>query len=71
MWEATNDDSGRAGPVMIGLAPLTRAEMEYEFDLVAEFDDSHIFSVSNTRVRTLDRAVVKLTGPEFGNCQAL
>lgn len=38
----------------IGLQPVQRDGMEYEFDLVGDLDTDHNFSVSKTRCRSLD-----------------
>jgi len=38
----------------IGLQPVQRDGMEYEFDLVGDLDQEHNFSISKTRCRSLD-----------------
>jgi len=49
----------------IGLAPVQRPGMEYEFDLVCDMDWSHILTVSKTRCSAVDGKVVEKPGPAF------
>lgn len=41
-------------PKRIGLAPIQRKELEYEFTVFAEFDMHHNLTVDKTRVSTID-----------------
>lgn len=65
-WETTKDEKGRTVPVKIGLAPVQRDGMEYEFDVVADMDHVHNFVVSKTRIRTLDNLVIKEPDESLG-----
>jgi len=48
----TVDDGGKKKPVKIGLAPIQRDGMEYEFTVVLDLDnESHIASASKDRTR--------------------
>jgi len=49
----------------IGLKPIQREGMEYEFDLVADLDIEHLMTVSKTRCQALDGARVLQPGAEF------
>jgi hypothetical protein len=48
----------------VGLQPVQRDGMEYEFDVVADLDQDHNFTVSKTRCRTLDGYSVNKPGEE-------
>lgn len=65
-YEVTRNDDGKAVPIKIGLAPVQRDGMEYEFDLVADMDYAHRFIVSKTRLRVLDKAVMKEPDASLG-----
>jgi energy-coupling factor transporter ATP-binding protein EcfA2 len=54
------DHRGKQVPRKIGLAPVQRDGVEYEFDVVADLDLDHNLIVSKTRCRALDKAVVPL-----------
>ncbi len=56
------DERGRTVIRKVGLAPVQRDGMEYEFDLVGDLTLDHDLIVSKTRCRTLDGAVVKMPG---------
>ena len=65
-YELQEDDRGRKKPVKIGLAPVQRDGMEYEFTLVVDLSvDGHIATASKDRTRLLDGKHVMLT-PEVG-----
>lgn len=53
-------------PRKIGLAPVQRDGMEYEFDIVADMDWDHRFIVSKSRASFLADAVLDKPGPELG-----
>jgi len=66
-WVVEKDErTGKTTPRKVGLEPVQRAGMEYEFDVVADLDDEHTLIVSKTRYRELDRAVIKLPGEDLG-----
>lgn len=48
----------------VGLQPVQRDGMEYEFDVVGDLDQDHNFRVSKTRCRTLDGYSVNKPGEE-------
>ncbi len=49
---------GRMVPVKVGLAPIQRDGIEYEFDVVAHLDQEHTLRVSKTRCPWLDQCAV-------------
>jgi len=64
------EDNGRGKqtPRKVGMAPVQRDGMEYEFDLVAELDLDHNFIASKTRYIDLglDQRVIARPGVELG-----
>lgn len=53
-------------PKRVGLAPVQRKGMEYEFDIVADMDQSHVLTVSKSRCFELDSwQCERPTGIEF------
>lgn len=65
-YELQENERGKKEPVKIGLQPVERDGVEYEFDLVGDIDQSHVFRVSKTRYRGLDGAVITMPGEELG-----
>jgi len=49
----------------VGLAPVQRQGMEYEFDVVADMDNDHTLVISKSRCDVISDAVVKKPGAEF------
>lgn len=49
----------------VGLSPIQRPGMEYEFDLVCDMDWSHILTVSKSRCSAVADLRVERPGPEF------
>lgn len=65
-YEVQTDERGKSKPVKIGLAPVQRDGMEYEFTSVLDIDvESHIATSSKDRTRIFDGKHFKLT-PEIG-----
>lgn len=60
------NSKGKLEPRKVGLAPVQRDGLEYEFDIVADMDIDHNLIVSKTRCRSLDGAVITLPGPALG-----
>jgi hypothetical protein len=59
------DSRGKKVPRKIGLAPIQRDNMEYEFDIVGELDLDHTLTISGSRCTALDRAVIHMPGVEL------
>lgn len=62
----TEDDNGRKAPQKIGLKPIQRDGIEYEFDLVGDLDQSNTLVVSKTRISPLHGAVIPKPGIPLG-----
>lgn len=58
-------DNGKSKVQKIGMAPIQRAGMEYEFTLFCDMDVNHSLSVSKSRAKIMSDKVVQLPGPEF------
>lgn len=56
----------RATPRKVGLAPVQRDGMEYEFDIVADMNQDHDLIVTKTRCVAMDGLIVNKPGPEVG-----
>ena len=52
------DSRGKQVPRKVGMAPVQRQDMEYEFDIVMDLDDKHTGVVSKTRCAAIDNDVV-------------
>lgn len=64
-WE-TIQNGGKATPQKIGLAPVQRDGMDYEFDVVAEIDLQHRMLVTKTRYAEFDGKQFDLPGIAVG-----
>lgn len=49
----------------VGLSPIQRPGMEYEFDVVADMDYAHIMTISKSRCSAITDRVTERPGPEF------
>lgn len=58
------DARGKKTPRKIGLAPVQRDGMEYEFDVVADIDHEHRFIVTKSRCPGLADAVIPKPGAD-------
>lgn len=61
----TTDEKGRAIIRKVGMAPIQRDGMEYEFDIVGDLDLEHNLIISKTRCKALDGAIVNKPGEEL------
>ena len=60
------DDKGKIISIRkVGLAPVQRPGMEYEFDLVCDIDWSHILTVSKSRCSVVADMKIEKPGPDF------
>lgn len=57
---------GKSMPRKVGTAPIQRDGMEYEFDVVGELDQEHLFVVTKTRCHLLDNRSYDLPGEALG-----
>lgn len=60
------DDRGRTMPRKVGLAPVQRDGMEYEFDVVGEMNMDNELVVSKSRAVSLNGAVISKPGAALG-----
>jgi len=60
------DNAGRTKtkPVKVGLQPIQRAGMEYEFDVIGDMDPEHNMMVSGSRCDALDGKVYRKPGAD-------
>lgn len=59
------DDRGRITIRKVGLSPIQRPGMEYEFDLVCDIDWAHILTVSKSRCSAVADVKTEKPGAEF------
>jgi hypothetical protein len=64
-YEMETDDKGKVKPVKIGLKPIQREGVEYEFDVVGDLDLDHMLLVSKSRCSALDGARAVKPGAAF------
>lgn len=57
--------NGKQMPVKVGMAPVQRAGMEYEFDLYCSIDSEHIIRVSKSRCPEVADAISVKPGASF------
>lgn len=57
---------GKSMPRKVGTAPIQRDGMEYEFDVVGELDQEHLFVVTKTRCHLLDGKSYDMPGEALG-----
>lgn len=60
------DERGKMTPRKVGLAPVQREGMEYEFDVVAEMDMQNTLQVTKTRIPRLTGKVIHTPGAALG-----
>lgn len=60
-----SDSHGRSVPRKMGMAPVQRAGMEYEFDLYCSIDSEHIMRVSKSRCPEVAGALTVKPGVSF------
>lgn len=61
-----DNGKGKMTPKKVGLQPIQRDGLEYEFDVVCDVDLDHYLTVSKTRCAHLDRAVIDRPGAALG-----
>ena len=58
-------DSGGLTPRKVGMAPVQRDGIEYEFDVAGDLDQDHKLVIGKTRCPALDGAVIRMPGEEL------
>ena len=61
-----DEKSGKNIPRKIGLQPVQRDQIEFEFDLVGDMDQDHRLLVTKSRIEQFADAVLAKPGPELG-----
>lgn len=61
-----DEKTGRTTPRKVGMAPIQRDGLEYEFDIVADMDLEHRFIVSKSRMSDLADEVITRPTAELG-----
>lgn len=61
------DTNGKTIIRKVGLAPVQRDGMEYEFDIVGDIDQDHTLVVTKSRCPEVDGEVIKKPGQEFAD----
>ena len=59
------DSKGKVSIKKVGLSPIQRPGMEYEFDIVCDIDYSHVMVVSKSRCSAVADMTVEKPGPGF------
>lgn len=59
------DDKGKSVPRKVGLAPIQRDGLEYEFDVVGDISPEHELFITKSRCPALSDAVISKPGPEL------
>jgi len=59
------DSNGKVSIRKVGMAPIQRPGMEYEFDIVCDMDWSHILTVSKSRCSAVADMKMEKPGPSF------
>ena len=59
------DERGKTVIRKVGMAPVQRAGMEYEFDIVLDLDWAHVGTVSKSRCPVVTDSIVSLPGAHF------
>jgi len=62
----TDPKTGKTAPRKVGLAPIQREGLEYEFDIVADMDLDNHFIVSKTRYKPLTGQVIHKPTADLG-----
>ena len=63
-YDMQEDDNGKKKPVKIGLAPVQKEGIEYEFDILAEMTPDNTFIVAKTRCPELNGYIKQQPGQE-------
>jgi hypothetical protein len=64
-YAVENDERGKLKVTKVGLQPVQRKGVEYEFDVVLELDQSHYGQVTKTRCSGMTDAEEVRPGPDF------
>lgn len=59
------DDRGKKVPRKVGLAPIQRDGLEYEFDVVGEMNHEHDLAITKSRCEAIDGLVMRRPGEDL------
>lgn len=65
-WVMEENERGKKEPRRIGLAPIQRSGMEYEFTFVGDVDLEHKLVITKSRWTAIDQKVIRKPGQDFG-----
>jgi hypothetical protein len=60
-----NERTGKTAPRKVGMQPVQRDGLEYEFSVVGDLDDSNGFTVTKTRCSALTSAYIERPGAQL------
>ncbi len=66
-WVIVENDRGKKEPKKLGLAPIQRDGLEYEFDVVGDLDHENNFVVSKSRCPALTGKVISRPGKDLAD----
>jgi len=69
-WNSTTDERGKVRPIRIGLAPEQGKSIEFEFDLLLEFNTEHMATVIKDRTGKFQDKIIEKPGEDFGKALA-
>lgn len=61
------NERGKMQPRKVGMAPIQREGLEYEFDIVGEMDYDHKLYITKTRCKALDGKIIDKPGQQFAD----
>lgn len=61
-----DERTGKTTVRKVGMQPVQRDGMEYEFDLICDIDVNHTLVVGKTRIDAIDGEVIERAGADFG-----
>jgi hypothetical protein len=64
-YAVEKDDRGKTTVRKVGLSPVQRDGMEYEFDVIGDIDQSHTLVVNKSRIPQLADAVIRKPGGDL------
>lgn len=64
-WVIEENERGKKVPRKVGMAPIQRDGLEYEFDVVGDMTLDHDWVISKSRCPTFDGAIINRPGAEF------
>ena len=62
-----DESTGKSVVRKMGMAPIQREGMDYEFDIAGDINTDHIWTITKTRCSDLDNAVIAKPGKDVAN----